>query len=515
MRIFIFILFTLLALQAEARKKPQDPSLLAATHGYAFVYSPKSRLVELPAVSEKDGKQYWLKERKDTGKHNAGSWLPEGSYRIGNWKLPAGSDYPGFKVKAGHVTDLGGLLSVSLGGYETLMLPVNHAENAREIDVVMTEYSAYLKSREPILWRPTLRPASYKQAQPSSGLGLVADLLSTYERNKNKPSLIAGMKEATTTEEFFKITKQVTPPLPQEPGIDAAFNLYFGADLGQIRVRHTDGNWGSIDVQTLHFITAVEFSDKQIFAGSDDGQLRVSNDGGASWLLLKSFGNDEAIIDIDHENNDWVVTTAKRVASLNDAPTLDRLIVYVGKQNDFTDQVISREFPLAHKNLMGWSGANGQLVKGSYYIGTLLELHRLDLKTNEWKVITPPDKVARHYVDKVTGFLSAMSFTKIFISGDQGNTWQKTENPPRFNQDVAFDNKNAGYALRWNMNAFSGDWEIYRYNAAADVWTKTSTAPSNCKPLRVSPKYPLFCISTGASIFSLKNSVWTVEFAAQ
>ncbi len=518
MRILILIIFSLFALQLQAKKPVLDPSVLAPTHGYAFVYYPKGTLGDLAVKSEKDGKQYSLTARSDSGKHNYGAWLPEGIYRVGNWKLQAGGDYPGFEIQAGRLTDLGGLLPVNVGGYETVILPINHAEYKHEIDVAITEFSAYLKSREPILWRPALRPEAFKQAQPSSGLGLVADLLSSYERNKNKPSLISKLKETTTTEEFFNAAKLVTPPLTEEPATDAASNLYFGSDLGQIRVRAADGNWGSIDVQTLHAITAVEFSDKELFSGSDDGYLRVSKDGGLNWSLLKSFGTDESIVDIDHENNFWVVTTVRKVTSVH-VQTLDRLSVYVGKQSNFEDLVKSREFPLTQKNLLGWFGADGQLAKDVYYIGTMLELYKLDLKTNTWKEITPPSKVSRHYIDPESGVLSVLlswgMFSKIFISTDDGASWKQVGRPPYIIYDVAFDDRNKAYALRWNMNAFSGVWEIYSYNATADDWKKTSEAPFNCKPLRVSPKYPLLCISNGASIFSQKNSDWSVEFSAQ
>jgi hypothetical protein len=77
------------------------------------------------------------------------------------------------------------------------------------------------------------------------------------------------------------------------------------------------------------------------------------------------------------------------------------------------------------------------------------------------------------------------------------------------------DAADRGYASRWNMNAFSGEWEIYRYDAAKDDWTMTVKAPFNCKPLRVSPAMPVLCIANDASIFRQASTGWEVEFSAR
>lgn len=58
MRILILIIFSLFALQLQAKKPVLDPSVLAPTHGYAFVYYPKGTLGDLAVESEKDGKQH-------------------------------------------------------------------------------------------------------------------------------------------------------------------------------------------------------------------------------------------------------------------------------------------------------------------------------------------------------------------------------------------------------------------------------------------------------------------------
>ena len=519
MRIFVFMLFLVFSAQLQAKKAQQDPEKLAPTHGYAYVFFPKGTAGALTVKSQKDGREYTLAIRNDPGMKAYGLWLPEGKYTVSRWGQYSWGEYPEFEVQAGRITDMGGLMPVNIGGYEIVVLPMNHAETAREIDMAINEISIHLKSREPIQWRPATPPKPIKLTQPLSGLGLVADLLLAHDRKVNKPSFVTQLKSATTNEEFFKINKAVTPPMYVEAAVDNASDLYFGADLGQMRVRHADGTWGNIGIDTLHTISAVEFSDNALYAGSDNGHLRVSKDSGANWALLKSFGEDEAIIDIDYEAGVWVVATARQIVSANGVATSDRISVYVSKHDDFSDIVKSRDFVLTQKNFIGWFGAHGQLAKGAYYISTMLELNRLDLRTEEWKAITPPANVSKFHIDTESGILSSVlskgMFSKIFISNDQGDTWKQVGRPPYIIMDVAFDNSEKGYASRWNMNAFSGDWEIYSYDKSLDDWKKTSEAPFNCRPLRVSPKFPLLCITNGASIFSQQGSDWAVEFSAQ
>ncbi len=311
----------------------------------------------------------------------------------------------------------------------------------------------------------------------------------------------------------------MTPPLYDEPAIDAASNLYFGADLGQIRVRHADGTWGSIGIDTLHAISAVECSGSTMFAGSDDGVLRRSDDGGTTWSIVKSLDSDEAIIDIDHEGLTWVITTTRQLPLPGGGHTTDQMSVYVAHHDDLGDLAISRQFPLDAKKMLGWFGARGQLVQGAYYINTFFDLYRLDLSSMQWKTITPPTTISSHHVDPKTGLLSAFMskgiFTKVFVSQDRGETWKRVGRPPYIVYDIQFDSADNGYASRWNMSAFSGVWEIYSYDKGIDDWKKVSEAPFNCRPLRVTEDIPILCIASDNSIFSQRGGKWDVEFSAQ
>lgn len=58
----------------------------------------------------------------------------------------------------------------------------------------------------------------------------------------------------------------------------------------------------------------------------------------------------------------------------------------------------------------------------------------------------------------------------------------------------------------------SVDWEVYTYDRASDDWKKASTAPTNCRPARVSAAYPTFCFSSDAAIYRLGTAGWEAEF---
>ncbi|WP_445145246.1 hypothetical protein [Dyella sp. Tek66A03] len=493
---------------------------MAATNGYVYVNFPKGTgggALKVQAVN--GGSKQMLLPRSDADQKAYGLWLPPGDYRIAQWDSYGWGDYPTFKVEAGRVTDLGSLAPINIGGYQLVILPVRAAENAHDIDGVLREYASLLKSQDPIVWQPSVPPTPIQMTQGFSGLGIIADLLTTYDRKVNKTSVIAQLKAAKTNEEFLRLARGVTPPITDRGVTDAAGNLYFGADFGQVRIRHPDGSWDGVGIDTLHGITAVAYVDQTLVAGSDNGVLRESTDGGHSWRDIRSFGADEAIVDIEQEGKKWVVTTAHQVPLPLSRKGTDRLSVYVAQQGGLEALNKAREFPLDAKNMLGWMGADGQLVQGAYYVNTFNELYRLNLDSLQWKAITPPTTISSHHVDPASGVISVLwskgIFSKVFVSVDHGDTWKRVKRPPYAIFDVQFDDTKNAYALRMAAGAFKGTWEIYTYNAQIDDWTQVSDAPFQCKPMRVSQSVPVFCISSDGSILSQREKDWNVEFSAQ
>ncbi len=489
----------------------------AAGKGYVFIYFPK-RLGVLEVRPVSGGSTVKLRQREGAGGRAFGAWLAPGEYRLSNWDTYPWGDYASFRVEAGRVTDLGSLMPYNIGGYQEVVLPLRAAENAHVVDEVFKQYGSLLTSTDPITWTPTSVPQPIQLTQGYTGLGLIADMLMAHDRKVNKPSTIAQLKGATSTEEFLHLARSVTAPLYIHPAQDPGGNFYFGADLGQIRIRHADGNWSGIGMDTLHSLSAVAYVDGVLYAGSDDGVLRSSADGGQTWHDVRSFGKDQAIIDIEHEDTTWIVTTAHQLLTDNGAVRPDEMTVYTTQQGGLDALEKSREF-LLEKKLLGWVGAMGQLVHGSYFISTHDGLYRYDLAPRQWKTVTPPSNITTFHVDPATGVVSTLlskgAFSKVFISSDKGDSWKGVKRPPYLIADVQFDNPTKGYAIRAESGAFKVTWEIYTYDASADDWIQESKAPPLCVPQRVSASLPVYCIASDGSILSKRGNDWNVEFSAQ
>lgn len=534
MRHLLFVLGLVLALPGVAREKPQIPAELAATNGYAYVAFPKGGGASVTVRQGADGKPVVIDAPALAlhlpGAQAFGRWLPAGHYQVVAWNALEWKNGPEFDVQAGRITDLGDFVPVNIGGYQLVLLPVHAVENDGGALAAAQPFASLLKDSVPIVMQtPSVSPA-VSLGTPSTGLGLIADMLIAHDRKINKPSTLERLKSAHDPVEFLRIERSVAPPLQDEPARLPDGTLYFTSDLGQLRKRQPDGQWSNVGMDTLRQILAVESDGGRLLAGSDDGHIRASQDAGATWTEARTLGSMESIIDIDHADNVWVVATtelfkdakaARGGGLLAAAPgsASVRLRVYVGHRDDLADLAVAKEFTLTPKDQIGWLGARGQLVDGRYYITVAPSLQRLDVATGRWTTITPGPRISSSRVDPDTGVVAALwsqgLFSKVYVSSDLGDHWTQIGRPPYVIMDVQMDNADRGWASRWNMNAFSGTWETYAFVPATKDWIKSGEAPFNCKPLRVAKDIPVLCIATDASIFGLHDGKWDVEFSAQ
>lgn len=518
---------------AVAKEKPQVAAELVGTNGFVFVEAPKGGLGGLHVRRLAGGDGASIATPVGTPSVPAaeqfGYWLPPGRYKVTGWSRYRQEDGPEFEVEAGRVTDLGSVVPVNLGGYEIVLLPVRHQENEKDLEIAISPFKSLLKNSEPIRWNAAVVPAPAVIGQPSSGLGLIADLLLAYDHKVNKPSTLKRLKDEKDPKAFLQIARTVTPPLQDEPALAPDGTAWFPADLGTLRRRTPDGHWDSVNIDTLRQILAVEYDQGRLLTGSDDGHIRLSTDNGAHWSELKTLAPLESIIDIDHGDGTWIAVTTGKYEDPN-APRGSGLVVampdtqsvhmrvYLGKRADLSDMSLSKEFTLTPKDQIGWLGARGQLVNGRYYVNAGNALERLDIASGAWAAITPGDRVSTHYVDPKSGTLSAFwsqgAFSKVYLSADGGDHWNRIGRPSYVILDVQMDAPNRGWASRMNMGAFSGTWETYSYIQPKDDWDKSGEAPFSCRPMRYSGDAAPICITTGASIFGLHDGKWEVEFSA-
>lgn len=528
----LLLISVLLCLPVAAKELPQVPAQLASTHGYVHVAYPKGGGQVMTVKPVGKGKPQQLDvpgTPVQVGNAQAfGKWLPEGRYKVTRWGALSWNEGPEFEVQAGRVTDLGDLAAFDVGGYATVLVPLAHEEHAGGLQTATQSFASLLKDPSPITAGITQVQPPINTNQGTAGMGLIIDLLIAYERKVNKPSTREALKQAKDPAEFVRLARTVTVPLQDEPARLSDGTLLFPADLGQLRKRTPDGAWSSVGIDTLRQILSVEAVDGRLIAGSDDGHVRESRDAGATWTELKAFARNEPVVDIDHADGTWVLTTTQNfddpdaprgsglLAAGKDTPSM-RMRVYTGKNADLSDLAVSKEFVIAPKDQIGWLGARGQLVDGQYYVMAGNGLQRLDLAGGQWSTITPGERISSHRVDVATGVITALwsqgAFSKVYVSSDKGTNWAAIGRPPYIIFDVQMDGLDKGWASRLNMGAFSSNWETYGYSPTMKDWVRSGEAPFQCKLMRVSPDYPTFCLTPDASVLAMRDGKWEVEFS--
>ena len=533
MRSVFFMIVLLMATPVAAIAKPKGPAELAPTHGYVHVAFPKGNGAALAVNPVGSGRVLMVDMPATalplTNAQAFGTWLPAGRYQIAGWGEREWKEGPEFEVQAGRVTDLGDFVIANLGGYQSVLVPIPHREHEGAMAAATQSFASVLKDPAPVPFEFATVSPIIEMVQPDSGMGLIVEMLVAYERKVNKPSTLEALKSTKDPAEFLRLVRTMTAPLQDEPARLADGTLYFPADFGQLRKRSPKGEWSNVGIDSVRQILSVEHADGRLLAGSDDGHIRQSRDGGKSWIDVKALGRQETVLDIDHADGAWIVSTVERFDDASrggglitvagrGAPPL-RLRVYVAKRDDLGDLAVSKEFILAAKDQVGWLGARGQLVDGRYYILAGTALQRLDVASGQWTAITPGARTSSHRVDPTTGVISAMwsqgAFSKVHVSSDRGATWAQIGRPPYIINDVQMDAADRGWASRWNMNAFSGVWETYAFVPTKNDWDKSGEAPFNCRLMRVATDVPVLCFAPDANILGLHEGKWEVEFSAQ
>lgn len=513
-------LFMICVANAVAAKEP-TPIELATTHGFVRVSLPQWQSGnEFGLRNAQTKKITILKRQPEYGPYSYGAWLDGGEYEIPETHAQDGARYEPIIIRPGEITDLGAILKIQLGGYEYVWLPLQHTEAAAETAAARTQLGALVKNLTS--WRPSAPPQPIKTATPDTHLGLIADLLMMYDRKVNKPPLSKQLRQAHTLETLTPLAKLAVAPRVEEAGVDDGQNLYYGADFGQIRVRHTDGTWGSIDTGTLDEITAVAAKGSHLVAGTLRGALLASTDSVQSWSPVRRLDGDEIVVDIDHIGARWFVLAAQSAGQPNPWTLAGRLRVYSGTRDDLSDLAPFKDLAIP-KNTFGRIGGYPQSLVGrvagkSYLVNTINEVQRLDTQTLEWTATKPAHRVDFIEVSRDNALITAVrlqgAFSKISVSNDGGTTWLPYSRPPYTLYDVVLEAADSGAATRWNSHAFTVSLELYAYDPKIKDWRKTGETPAGCvQLLRDADSRQRFCLTSGGSILDQNNGEWAVEFA--
>lgn len=487
-----------------------------SVQGYVLASLPGAEPADtLVLESVNDKAKYRLAKLASRGGHTLGIALPAGDYRLHKWRDGFMPPYPTITVMAGRLTDMGSLVPVPVGNNDMVLLPLHNAETARNAQAAAAELQS-LQSRAPLPWRVERVPApSQVVLDPGQRFGLIPYLLKYYEARANAAPIGKRLREVVSVDEFAALAKLATPPLTQKLVMDAQGRSYFGAALGQIRVRDANGTWSALDTGSLHTITAVAASAGQLLAGFENGMVRSSSDGGATWKAAAALDPSVAVVDISRLGDQWLITTARGLVLRSGLRSVDQMVVHAARAADLSDLAKLREFPVETEPLV----RPGAASFGNYfYVNAYPKLWRLDLATQQWQSVGPDTDVSGFQVAPGNGTLAAYrirgAFSKLYVSTDHGGSWRKADNPPYVIMDIRFTDADNGQAVRWNTGAFSGVIELLQYDRTKDSWTKAVDAPVGCvAALPDASHRARFCVARGGNILSLADGKWTAEFA--
>jgi len=483
------------------------PARIGPAQGAGLVYAslpgknaPNSITVRAVATSAK----HPLDIVYEGGSHVVESWLAPGDYTLEAWNgLPFG-DYVPFHVEAGRVTDLGALVPVPIGDYKFVVLPIRPLAGDTLLASVQEQFASHLHG-DPLPWRPTAVPHAIQQPQPSTGLGLIADLMMAYQRKINRAPLRQQLAEASSSQAFFDLAKASVPPVTQTAVAGAQGDLLYGADLGQIRVRHPDGSWASIDSGVLATVTALARRDDLLVAGYDNGWIRTSADAGATWTTATTLASEEPVVDVSWSGEHWLATTYGAGKVVN---------VYASA-GDSLEQLA----PVHHATAQWGFHIRGQLAQGAYYVNADPDLYRLDLESMQWSKVQAPTSVHGFNISPDGSLLSVFRaqgiFSKLYLSTDQGASWKQYDAPPLVIDDVKFRDPTHGVAVRVRPNAFSVTVMVMQYEPGKDDWSVLTQPPEECeRMIDDASGQPAFCVARGGVVLGRDGGKWRIESAA-
>lgn len=522
LRLVVLALFCNGALAADSATAPAP----SPNHGYVFVSFPGAEPINplflrtlgdtLTLRSLADGSDHRLVKMASRDGNTFGMWLPAGDYKIYKWRDQLMTSYPTVTVAAGRLTDMGSLVSVPVGDNQFVLLPIRNAETARKAEAAIGDLPSGLQSPQPNGWLVDRVPAAFRPMEdPENRFGLIPLLLMFHETQANAAPINKRLRATTAIDEFLALAKASTPPQTPKAVGDAKGRSYFGAALGQVRVRDAQGTWTSLDTGSLHNVTAVAAWGDMLLAGFENGLIRLSTDAGTSWKLAAALDRGLSVTDISRVGDHWLVTGAHGIVLRNGMRSVDLLTVHAARAADLSDLAKQRDIAMESEPLVRPSAAAYQ---NFYYVNAFPKLWRLDVSTMQWRALGPDTDIHGFQITPGNGTLAAYrikgGFSKLFVSTDRGETWTKYDNPPYVIMDIRFNDDKDGQAVRWNTGAFSGAIELLRYDRAKDSWTKSADAPVGCKAmLPDGSNTARFCITRGGDVLTFADGKWKAEFA--
>ena len=490
----------------------EQPQQILPTYGYVYFDTlypfPVPAFNRLKSLS--DGKVYNFISRKDKAENGNGVWVPEGEYRFENSSGHTPVGYSNIAVKAGRITDLQTITDLKIGGYKSYLLPVPNAENSAKVVALSAEFNSYIKDPTPLSWDIAGIPKPIDEVTPIFlTAGLVGALIMQVERNVNTPSINKQMESATTVADVVRLAKKAAKPTAFYGKADQQGNLYYGAELGQIRVRKTNGEWDAIDTGRLQQVTAVGVSGSTLIAGFRDGYISVSQDLGASWKQLDHPDSAAYVAGVDKVGKHWVILLARKV---NIYTPINYEAVYVADNDQLNDLKKIKEITIKDNSVF-WHRT--WVANGLYYFNAYPDIHQFDESSMTFKRIPTPFNVTGYSVSPTGNIMSAFKFNgpfaSFYTSTNQGLSWETRKFPA--SMEVIFLDEHKAQAPHWNQGALKSTIELMEYDANNNSWHKTVDAPADCRQMLWNAELEAkFCLLSSGTLAELNGKTWVEKF---
>lgn len=501
MKLFFYCFFYVLLLGCAANSVVQKASVLSSSHGYVFVEFPRSPQV-LEIRSMDSGKTYRL--QPDDINYTSGLWVPPGSYTlertykrgltgsiISNLK-----GYPTFYVEKGRITNLGSLVDFKMGEGKVVWMQRPSLESDGKFINWIVKNNEYLANPEAIIWHVEKVP-EFTDSKVS-GNGLIIDALINMESDNAVNKFKTELALIENPNELYSRLLKILPPSPHstyvfaEPSVnDSNGNLYFPAELGQIKKRSTAGVWTTIDTGFTYAVKAVELFKDDIYAGLSSGHLIVSKDGGLTWTNDFLFKN-KSIMDVYVVNGRIFVTTMDFTSNKGG--------LYAATMGS------DLQFELIKTPLNSSSGMPlSALRNDNLYISFPdKEFYKLNVVTMEFESIALPQSL-RYFSVAENGVISLMAqalFGELYVSDEFGENW-KEYNYPKLGTTY-FTSYENGIAMTG-----SG---FKRYDSKSNQWIVEAKVQENCTYfLEDENMMPRFCVDIHGLIYRMDGVAWIKE----
>lgn len=501
----------------------QSAASLRQSNGYVVVALPRLLGVGAAGVTLRPvggGTDYVLAPLV-TNNEVLALWVPPGQYEIVEMVGPTKGKYDPIEVKAGQVTDMGGIVWADIGNNERVLLPLHHQELTAAVTAATEPLNA-LSMGERIEWKPTTPPMIQKVSTSSAVPGLVVAAINAYVDHVNKTPVRAQLHAAKSLDEFTKLYLPSAAPVLGGSSVDAAGAVYLGGNFGYLRKRDTTGAWRSIDTGTMSPLTAVEAAGDRVVVGTHNGLLLTSADNAQTWNRLHQFEKKETVLNIHRAGNEYLVLTGKFVGEATGrSAAMDSMQIYVLNLSTMAPKLL-RKIELPKRINWFQIGYLQASLAGNYYlVNTLESIERFDLSARTWKTVSAPHDVTHlrsaHNGGIVTAFKAQGVFSKLSISTDFGGSWKAMETPPYPVNDIQMESTEVGYASRWDIGTFASAMQLTQYDPGSKSWKPTWTAPvATClRTLRDGSGNEQLCVTGNGSIFRIGSGKLVPEFLAE